>query len=122
MQNKAGNTNFEWASNLMFLYAALGMVSVLIERSAYSDENQLILGLCLTILFFVLAYLVRRKKFWTKYIMLVLSVAGVLFMPALLVQFKDHVASNSIYVLRTFTVSVATLLSFLGKRVGNQND
>ncbi|RYY37954.1 MAG: hypothetical protein EOP46_00625 [Sphingobacteriaceae bacterium] len=103
------NANAIKASNLVRLSALLSAISYFVANDGAVIENILTIGILLLI-----AYLIRKKYSWVKWLLLVLTVIGsILTIIALPIIFDENIYSGMLTVVMSILQLLATVLLFL---------
>ena len=104
------------SSNLILVTVGLGVINMFLSSQLMSDAKYIIIAVGSLLFVVLLAYLVRQGKNWIKYLLLVLTVGGILLDPNL----QHYIVPDSIQEIINLAQSLlqigATVLLFLAPK------
>jgi hypothetical protein len=103
--------NFIRSSNLIFITVGLGLINLLLPNTEIMAGGKfIVIG---TILFILgLGYLVRKGFSWVKYLLLVLTILGLISIPVTITNLGDRPIVGLINVAQTILQVWAMIILF----------
>ena len=105
--------NYIISSNLIFASAILGIISFFFIYHLANDSKNILNGI-FNISFIVgLGFVVRIGKRWVKFLLLALTILGLLLMTTIAITFAHNLYGGIISIIQTVLQIIAVILLFL---------
>ncbi|MDB5257788.1 MAG: hypothetical protein JWM14_2483 [Chitinophagaceae bacterium] len=110
---KTIHPNFIKSSNLILIMVGLGLINMFLTSEYLTSGKQITISIGSLLFIAALAYFVRQGKSWMKYVLLVLTIIGLLVDPRPLNHFIPDSIFAGIGLVQALLQIVATVLLFL---------
>jgi hypothetical protein len=109
--------NYILSSNLIFGSIGLGLINVLVQWLSSSEDRMVVIMDIMVIILSLLivaamGFLVRQGYGWMKYVLLVLTVLGLIGIPFILYNFSKNPLAGVINIIETVMQVWATVILF----------
>ncbi len=111
MENKM-HTNFIKSSNLIFITFGLGLINLFMTRSELVTGTHKAIAITTMLFVLGLGYLVRQGFGWVKYLLLVLTILGLISIPVTIVSLGQRPIVGLINVAQTVLQVWAMIILF----------
>ncbi len=106
------HSNFIKSSNLIFGTVGLGIINMFFSSDILNNGRNIAVAVITLMLMAGLGFLVRQGKDWVKYLLLVLTIGGVLGIPVFINNIIEKPVVGIINILQTIMQVWAVVLLF----------